>query len=227
MCGCRCWRRCWRFCGPPTWPARPLSGTSRSRQEAASSTDLIYETADGYITAAVQTNRQWEGLTPRARPAGMARRRALQDAGVARPECRGAAADDAGRADRRQIGRMARPADQGRRAVRPGADPQRGDPPSACRGARNRRAIRPSRKPGGCARRAAAARFSGTPTAIRRGAPALGEHTDEVLGEIGYSAAADRRAAGRGGGGLSGPACCGERHGAIRYRFRRLDPGAL
>ena len=34
----------------------------------------------------------------------------------------------------------------------------------------------------------AAARFSATPTAIRRGAPALGEHTDAVLGELGYSA---------------------------------------
>jgi crotonobetainyl-CoA:carnitine CoA-transferase CaiB-like acyl-CoA transferase len=30
-----------------------------------------------------------------------------------------------------------------------------------------------------------AARFSGTPTSVRRGAPALGEHTDEVLAEIG------------------------------------------
>jgi len=48
----------------------------------------------------------------------------------------------------------------------------------------------------------AAARFSATPTTIRRGAPALGEHTDEVLGEIGYSAAeiADLRAAGTFGG---------------------------
>src|ERR1700736_3908027 len=33
------------------------------RREAASSLDLIYETADGYITVAVQTDRQWTALT--------------------------------------------------------------------------------------------------------------------------------------------------------------------
>src|SRR5258708_6817947 len=37
-------------------------GDEPAHQEAASTTDLIYETADGYITAAVGTNRQWEGL---------------------------------------------------------------------------------------------------------------------------------------------------------------------
>ena len=33
-----------------------------------------------------------------------------------------------------------------------------------------------------------AARFLGTPASIRRGAPALGEHTAEVLAEAGYTA---------------------------------------
>jgi crotonobetainyl-CoA:carnitine CoA-transferase CaiB-like acyl-CoA transferase len=32
-----------------------------------------------------------------------------------------------------------------------------------------------------------AARFSVTPTSAHRGAPALGEHTDEILAEIGFS----------------------------------------
>ena len=34
-----------------------------------------------------------------------------------------------------------------------------------------------------------AARFSGTPATIRHGGPGLGEQTQEVLAELGYSAA--------------------------------------
>ena len=32
-----------------------------------------------------------------------------------------------------------------------------------------------------------AARFEGTPTSIRQGAPLLGEHTYDLLGEVGYT----------------------------------------
>src|SRR5438477_2608287 len=37
-------------------------GDEPAQQERASSTDLAYETADGYMTVAVQTDRQWAGL---------------------------------------------------------------------------------------------------------------------------------------------------------------------
>src|SRR5437899_178513 len=37
-------------------------GDEPTRQEAASTIDLIYETADGYITVAALTDRQWAGL---------------------------------------------------------------------------------------------------------------------------------------------------------------------
>src|SRR5579862_4645574 len=82
------------------------------------------------------------GPDPRAGNAGMAGGRALQDAGSAPPEHRGAAADDAGRADRPLLGRMAGAADQGRRAVRTGADAWTNDPPPAYRGAGVNRGIR-------------------------------------------------------------------------------------
>ena len=38
-------------------------GDEKAQTETASAIDLIYATADGYISAAVQTNKQWEGLT--------------------------------------------------------------------------------------------------------------------------------------------------------------------
>jgi crotonobetainyl-CoA:carnitine CoA-transferase CaiB-like acyl-CoA transferase len=158
------------------------------RQKAASSTDLVYETADGYITAAVQTNKQWEGLTraldrpewlddPRFKTPALraenveARLQLTQDVLIGGTSAEWL--DKLTRADvpcapvltRNEV--IRHPHVAALEIVEEYAHPAAGR-------------LRQSR---------AAARFSATPTAIRRGAPALGEHTDEVLGEIGYSAA--------------------------------------
>src|SRR4051812_40971492 len=44
--------------------AQTFVGDEPAEQEAASTIDLIYETADGYITAAGVTDKQWLGLIP-------------------------------------------------------------------------------------------------------------------------------------------------------------------
>src|SRR5437763_11578052 len=71
----------------------------------------------------------------------MAGGRALQDTLAAGAEYRSPLADDAGRADRAALGRMARQADRRGRAVRPGLDAQRDDPPPACAGAGAHRGV--------------------------------------------------------------------------------------
>src|SRR5580692_6028697 len=49
------------------WPSdmgdQTLVGDEPRAQEKASATDLVYETSDGWITVAVQTNAQWVALT--------------------------------------------------------------------------------------------------------------------------------------------------------------------
>jgi crotonobetainyl-CoA:carnitine CoA-transferase CaiB-like acyl-CoA transferase len=162
-------------------------GEEPARQEAASSTDLVYETEDGYITAAVQTNKQWEGLTR-----ALDRPEWLDDPRFKTPALRAENVDARLQMTQDVLigGKSAEWLDKMTKA----------DVPCAPVLTRNEVIRHPhvaaleiveqyDHPQAGRLRQArAAARFSATPPAIRSGAPALGAHTDEVLGEIGYSA---------------------------------------
>jgi crotonobetainyl-CoA:carnitine CoA-transferase CaiB-like acyl-CoA transferase len=163
-------------------------GDEPAQQEAATAFDLIYETADGYMTVAPLTDRHWAGLAQTAgRPEWLederfktsalrqknieARLQLTQEALLARP-----AAEWLERLT--AVGVPCAPVQTRNQVIRHPHVREMGivvetEHPAAGR-------LRQSR---------AAARFSRTPTEIRRGAPVLGEHTREILGELGYSAA--------------------------------------
>ena len=67
--------------------AQTYVGEKVSERTAASFIDLIYETRDGFMTAAVMSNKEWAALS-RALDSRVAGGRPLQDAGAARPAYR-------------------------------------------------------------------------------------------------------------------------------------------
>jgi crotonobetainyl-CoA:carnitine CoA-transferase CaiB-like acyl-CoA transferase len=173
------------------WPSdlaqHSFVGDEPVRQEAASFHDLIYETADGYITAAVVTDRQWRGLTQALeKPEWLEDERfktsALRQQNI---DARLQMTQDVliGRNSAEWLDRL-----------------KKADVPCGPVLTRSQMIRHPhiaalelleeyDHPQAGRLRQArAAARFSETPTAIRRGAPVLGQDTDAVLGEIGYSA---------------------------------------
>jgi crotonobetainyl-CoA:carnitine CoA-transferase CaiB-like acyl-CoA transferase len=156
------------------------------QQNAASFIDLIYETADGHISVAVQSNKEWQGLsrafempellddprflTPALRQENIdARLNLIQD--VLRTR---SAAEWIVRLEAEDV--PCAPVLTRSEAVR--------HPQVAANGI----VMEMEHHLAGRVRQARpAARFSGTPLEIKRGGPALGEHTAEILQEIGYS----------------------------------------
>ncbi len=163
-------------------------GGDLPQQEAASFTDLIYETADKPISVAVQSDHEWEALTRALAQPGW-----LQDARFRTPALRQQHINERLAMTQAVLrtGTAARWLDALTRAGVPCApvltrkdtlsDPQVGangivvetEHPAAGR-------IRQGRP---------AARFSATPQAIRTAAPGYGEHTEAALLEAGLTQA--------------------------------------
>ena len=161
-------------------------GREVSEQRAATFIDLIYETKDGYITVSTMTNAQWQGFCK------VAGREDLQnDPRFLTPALRDENAND--RLNLIQEVLLEKPAAEWLQALDDAGVP--------CAPVLTRKqmiehpqikaseiVVEYEHQHAGRLRQARpAARFEGTPTSIRQGAPLLGEHTYDLLAEVGYS----------------------------------------
>ncbi len=163
-------------------------GDEFPQQDAASFIDLIYETATDYISAAVQSNKEWQALTR-----ALEKPEWLDDPRFRTPASRQKNIND--RLSMTQdVLRTRSAAEWLERLTREGVPCA----PVLTRSAMirdpqvvaNDIIVETEHPEAGRLRQArSAARFSVTPATIRHGGPELGEHTAEVLGELGYSAA--------------------------------------
>jgi len=162
-------------------------GNEFPQQEAASFIDLIYETATEYISAAVQTNKEWVALTK-----ALAKPEWLDDPRFRTPALRQKNIND--RLMLTQEVLLTRPAAEWLERLTAAGVP--------CAPVLTRAAMieDPQIKASGIVvetdhpiagrlrQTRSAARFSRTPASIRWGGPALGADTEAVLTEIGLSA---------------------------------------
>ena len=176
-------------------------GETLPQQEAASFTDLIYATADEYISVAVQSDREWTALTR-----ALERPEWLEDARFRSPELRQRHINE--RLALTQEVLLTRPAQEWLdRLTREGLPcapvltrtAMIGHPQVLENGI-----VVETEHPAAGRLRAApgAARFSASPEMELRPAPGLGEHTHAVLSGLGYTA--DEIEALRAAGALGG-----------------------
>ena len=163
-------------------------GDELPQQEAASFIDLIYETATDYISAAVQTNKEWLALTR-----ALDKPEWLDDPRFKTPASRQRNIND--RLLMTQEVLKTRSATEWlERLTREGVpcapvltrSAMIHDPQVQANGI----VVETKHEAAGLLRQARpAARFSVTPATIRHGGPGLGQHTEAILSELGYSAA--------------------------------------
>ena len=156
------------------------------QQNAASFIDLIYETADGHISVAVQSDREWQALTR-----AFGKPEWLDDPRFGTPALRQENIDD-----RLNLTQEVLRTDTSAKWLK---KLEAEDVPCAPVLTRSQAIEHPQvaanaivietehHLAGGVRQARPAAVFSGTPVDIRRGGPALGEHTAEVLAEAGCS----------------------------------------
>ena len=163
-------------------------GEDIPQQEAASFIDLIYETATGPISAAVQTNREWVALTR-----ALDKPEWLEDPRFKTPALRQRHIND--RLILTQETLRTRPAEEWLERLTAAGVPcapvlTRTQMLSNEQVVANGIIVQTEHPEAGPIRQARpAARFSETPAEIRWGGAPLGAHTAEVLEEIGYAAA--------------------------------------
>jgi crotonobetainyl-CoA:carnitine CoA-transferase CaiB-like acyl-CoA transferase len=158
------------------------------QQEAASFIDLIYETATTPISAAVQTNREWLALTK-----ALDKPEWLDDPRFATPALRQRHINE--RLTMTQAVLLTRSAEEWLHRLTEAGVPcapvlTRTGMLTNEQVAANGIIVETDHPAAGRLRQARpAARFSDTPAAIRAGGPALGQHTEEVLREVGLTPA--------------------------------------
>ena len=161
-------------------------GNEFPQEKAQSFIDLIYETEDGYISVAVQSDKEWNGLTR-----ALERPEWLEDERFATPALRQRNIDD--RLNLTQEVLRTRTSAEWLQRLEAEDVPcapvlRRSEVIGHPQIVANEIITETEHPTAGRLRQARpAARFSGTPATHRHGAPRLGEHSHDVLSECGFS----------------------------------------